>query len=165
MILCVVMWIWQLPHFTGTWTETRWCCGLALLSWSSAACSPWGKTKEREPFFLLFLFVDVQDIHFWSKYLVNLVGSSGKPRNLISTLLNIFILQQFLLSFTTFKNPVAAGNLQCQFYIQKFCAFSPENCLTVSWGGCHDDHCSGLGEFSAEFFFSLFFFPLDSYAG
>lgn len=93
---------------------------------------------------------------------MNLVGSSGEPRNLISTLLNIFILQQFLLSLITFKNPVAAGNLQCQFYNRKFCAFSPENCLTVSWGGCHDDHCSGLGGIFAEFFcfFSIFYFFL-----
>ena len=95
--------------------------------------------------------------------MVNLVGSSGKPRNLISTLLNIFILQQFLMSLITFKNPVAAGNLQCQFFIRKFCAFSPEYCLTVSWGGCHDDHCSSPGGISAEFFFFLCWLVLVLY--
>ena len=65
---------------------------------------------------------------------------------------------KFLLSLITFKNPVAAGNLQCQFYIRKFCACSPENFFDskpgrMSWWSL----LRSWGIFCRVFFFSFFF--------
>lgn len=94
--------------------------------------------------------------HFWLKDLVNLVGSSGKRRSLISTLLNIFILQQFLLVLDHYQESSSCWKSPVPVYIRKFCECSPENYLTVSWGGCHDDHCSGLAGFSADLFYCVF---------